>query len=241
MNNLNNETVGSIAAKDFRNALVFKKYGIDFCCGGKKTLNEACAQKNISTKEIEEAINLIDKNQGGQSFPFMEWSLDFLVDYIVNTHHHFVRSYLPEIVYYSNKVMKVHSQEHPELIRIQELVGLINNELGSHMMKEERILFPYIKELVLSVKNNSPSPASHFGNIENPIHLMEAEHEAAGGFLAEIRTLANDYSLPEGACGSYTLLYTMLDAFEQDLHVHIHLENNILFPKAITLEKNKLN
>lgn len=232
------ETLGQIAASDLRKAQIFKKYGLDFCCGGKKTVKEACAEKGIDATKVEQELQQADKIPSSRPLPYNEWNLDFLADYIVNTHHSYVRKNLPDIRAYAEKVMRVHGNGHPELIKVHQAVEAVNAELTSHMMKEERILFPYIKELA-AVKNGSqPEQACQFGTIQNPVNMMEMEHEMVGKTLADLRILTNNYELPAEACASYSLLYRMLDEFEDDLHLHIHLENNILFPKAIELEKS---
>ncbi|MBI4947117.1 MAG: iron-sulfur cluster repair di-iron protein [Bacteroidetes bacterium] len=232
----NDETLGQIAAKDLRKAQIFKKHGIDFCCGGKKTVKEACAEKGLDVTLIEQELQQADKTSHTRPMPYNEWSLDFLADYVVNIHHSYVRKYLPELSGYAEKVAKVHGEHHPELLPIHQLVETINAELTAHMMKEERILFPYIKELVASKNNAASLPPSH-GSVLGPINMMEMEHEMVGKNFEEIRTLSADYFLPQDACASYSLLYKMLQEFEEDLHMHIHLENNILFPKALILEK----
>jgi regulator of cell morphogenesis and NO signaling len=236
----NDETLGQIAAKDLRKAQIFKKYGLDFCCGGKKTVKQACAEKGLDATKIEQELQQADKVPASRPLPYTDWSLDFLADYIVNTHHSYVIKTLPDLRSYAAKVKKVHGDHHPELIRIHELVEAINAELTSHLVKEEKVLFPYIKALVAANNNTQPLQAAHFGTVQNPINMMEMEHEAVGENLAEIRELSNNYSLPEDACASYSLLYRLLEEFEEDLHLHIHLENNILFPKALEIEK-KLN
>lgn len=234
----NDETLGQIAAKDLRKAQVFKKYGLDFCCGGKKTVKEACAEKGLDVTKVEQELQHADKQPSSRPIPYDDWSLDFLADYIVNTHHSYVKKNLPDIKAYAEKVRKVHGNHHPELVRIHQLVEEVYAELTAHLVKEEKVLFPYIKELVNAKNNAAPLHAAHFGTVQNPINMMEMEHELVGKNLAEIRELANNYSLPEDACASYSLLYRMLDEFEDDLHLHIHLENNILFPKALEIEKN---
>jgi len=236
----NDETLGQIAAKDLRKAQIFKKYGLDFCCGGKKTVKQACAEKGLDATKIEQELQQADKLPSSRPLPYTDWSLDFLADYIVNTHHSYVVKTLPDLRSYAAKVRQVHGDHHPELIRIQVLVEAINAELTSHLVKEEKVLFPYIKALVAANNNTQPLQAAHFGTVQNPINMMEMEHEAAGEYLAEIRGLSNDYTLPEDACASYSLLYRLLEEFEEDLHLHIHLENNILFPKALETEK-KIN
>ena len=233
----NDETLGQIAAKDLRKAQVFKKYGLDFCCGGKKTVKEACAEKGLDVTKVEKELQQADRMPASRPLPYGDWSLDFLADYIVNTHHSYVRKNLPDIKAYAEKVRRVHGGRHPELLEIHQLVEEVYAELMAHMIKEEKVLFPYIKELVSVTNQTEPSHAASFGTVQNPINMMEMEHEMVGKNMEKIRTLSNNYQLPEDACASYSLLYRMLDEFEEDLHLHIHLENNILFPKALEVEK----
>lgn len=233
----NDETLGQIAAKDLRKAEIFKKYGLDFCCGGKKTVKQACAEKGLDVTRIEQELQQPDKNPITRPLPYGDWSLDFLADCIVNTHHSYVKKSLPEIRGYAAKVAQVHGSSHPELPAVQQLVEEVARELTSHMLKEEKVLFPYIKDLVAADSNERPLQAAHFGTVQNPINMMEMEHEMVGKKMEEIRMLTNNYTLPDDACASYNLLFRMLDEFENDLHIHIHLENNILFPKALEVEK----
>lgn len=230
------ETIGEIAAKDLRKAEVFKKYGLDFCCGGKKTLKEACNEKGIDAAVIEKELMQADTIKISRPLPYDEWSLDFLADYIIQTHHSYIRKTLPDIRYYADKVYKVHGSVHPELKHVQQLVEEIHAELTSHMMKEERILFPYIKKLAATDGSEYFVEQKSFGTVQNPINMMELEHELVGHNMQELRKQTKDYTLPDDACASYSLLYRMLKEFEDDLFIHIHLENNILFPKAVALE-----
>jgi len=230
-------TLGQIAAEDIRKVSVFKKYGLDFCCGGSKTLKEACIENGIMLSEIEKELGEIAFQPGNRDLPYNDWNLSFLTDYIVNTHHSYVRKALPEMVYYSAKVFGVHGNDHPELKVVQRIVGEINVELNAHMMKEEKILFPYIKALESSEMDGNSNFESHLGTVRNPINMMEMEHEIAGNSLKELKTHTHNYEIPEDACESYKHLYRLLPQFEADLLLHIHLENNILFPKAIDLEK----
>ncbi len=225
------KTVGEIAASDLRKAQVFKKYGIDFCCGGKRTLREVCESKGLNPVEIEKELNA---TTGPAPLPFQEWSPAFLSDYIVNTHHAYVKKALPELGELMAKVLNAHGASHPELKRISELVQELDYELLSHLAKEEKVLFPYIKQLVLG------ETSTQFSTVETPIAMMEDEHDEAGSILEEIRSLSSDYTPPADACVSYSMLYQMLKDFEEDLHTHVHLENNILFPKAIGLEKERV-
>ncbi|MEO7767315.1 MAG: iron-sulfur cluster repair di-iron protein [Ferruginibacter sp.] len=237
----NEDTLGQIAAKDLRKAKIFKKYGLDFCCGGKKTVMEACAEKGLDVTRIEKELQNADQYPTSRPIPYGDWSLDFLADYIVNNHHSYVKQTLPDLCTYAAKVAKVHGAHHPELLRIHQLIQEINAELSAHLVKEEKVLFPYIKELVASTGKVLPPQAAHFGTVQEPINLMEKEHELVGKNLAEIRVLSNDYTLPEDACASYSLLYRIMAEFEDDLFLHIHLENNILFPKALEIEKQFAN
>ena len=241
MSSESEETLGQIVATDLRKAQIFKKYGLDFCCGGKKTVKQACAEKGLDVTKIEQELQQADKTPISRPLPYGDWSLDFLSDYIVNTHHSYVNKNLPDIKAFAEKVMKVHGAQHPELVRINQLVQEIYAELTAHMAKEEKVLFPYIKELVAANKNTTPLHAPHFGSVQTPINMMEMEHELVGKNLEEIRILSSNYLLPQDACASYSLLYRLLDEFEEDLHLHIHLENNILFPKALQTEKEMNN
>ena len=234
------ETLGQIAAKDLRKAQVFKKYGLDFCCGGKKTVKDACIEKGLDVVTIEQELQRADTLPSSRPIPYTDWSLEFLADYIVYTHHSYIKKTLPDIVAFSEKVMQVHGNHHPELVRIHQLVDEINEELTNHLLKEENILFPYIKALDSAKDNKLPLQSVPFRTVQSPISVMEMEHELVGSNLEEIRQLSNNYLLPQDACASYSLLYRMLNEFEDDLHLHIHLENNILFPKALEAE-NKLN
>ncbi len=233
------ETLGQIATKDLRKAQIFKKYGLDFCCGGKKTVKQACAEKGLDAAKIEQELQQADKLAAtGRPLPYNEWELDFLSDYIVNTHHAYIKKNIPDIKTYANKVMRVHGAVHPELTKVNELVLAMDAELTPHMVKEEQILFPYIKEMVTATKNGK-AEQSPFGTVKNPIKMMEIEHDMVGKIMEELNTVTDNFTLPSDACASYSLLYRLLSEFEDDLHLHIHLENNILFPKAIEME-NKL-
>lgn len=232
-----NETLGELAAKDLRKAEVFKKYGLDFCCGGKKTVKEACAEKGIDVTLVEKDLQHADKLVSSSSqrpLPFNDWNLDFLADYIVNTHHSFVKKVMPDLKAYSAKVAKVHGGHHPELIEINNLVQETMKEMEEHTIEEESKLFPYIKKLV---SLNGNATAKDIDHVKDSIDLRVQEHELVGGNLDKIRELSSNYTVPEDGCASYSFLFKSLNEFEEDLHIHVHLENNILFPKAIALEK----
>ncbi|MCZ2472543.1 iron-sulfur cluster repair di-iron protein [Aquirufa ecclesiirivi] len=230
-------TLGELVNQDFRLASFFSKLGLDFCCGGKKTLKQACIEKSLDYLDVLFKMEEFKGSSQAAKVPYQDWSLDFLVDYIVNTHHQYVRKNLPDIQLFAAKVMHVHGDKHPELVQVHQLVEEIAEELTMHMMKEEQVLFPFIKALTLAEKTQKKVTPVHFGTVRNPIHMMEMEHEQVGQNFAEIRQLTHNYQLPVDACGTYTVLFQMLHAFEEDLHVHIHLENNVLFPQSLELEK----
>lgn len=230
-------TIGELVAKDYRKAQVFKKFGIDFCCGGKKTLSEVCNKKGIDIHRVEDELKNVDQQSQRTGDNYQNWELDFMCDYIINTHHNYVRESIPFLSEISQKVARVHGGHHPELLKVAEVFAGIAADLSMHLMKEESILFPYIKEMVLAKKTGMPLPQAQFGQVANPISVMEQEHEGAGEDLSEIRELTNNYDVPADACTSYRILFKKLEEFEDDLHQHVHMENNILFPKAIELEK----
>jgi len=232
------ETVGQIAAKDLRKAEVFKKYDIDFCCGGKKTVAEVCSEKGIDAIKVEQELQQANQQTISSNNAYNDWNLDFLIDFIVNTHHNYVRKYLPELRAYSLKVAQVHGSHHPELLPIQKLMEDINEELMEHLEQEEKVLFPYIKKIVLAKKDNQPIQKVERQSLAALINDLEKEHDSVGRALEGIREKSNDFAIPEDACASYKLFYKMVEEFENDLHLHIHLENNILFPKAVEMEKS---
>jgi regulator of cell morphogenesis and NO signaling len=234
-----NTTIGQLVTADWRKAEVFKKYGIDFCCGGKRTVEEVCLEKGINMLFIEAELAEID-GRSSLPFNFNAWDLDFLADYIVNNHHKYVKESVPFLSEILAKVTAVHWQNHNELIELKENVDELINELTMHMEKEEFVLFPYVKQLTGAARSNASLPTPPFGTIVNPISMMESEHRAAGDVLKNIEILTNNFTAPEDACTSYRVLFAKLYEFQNDLHQHIHLENNILFPKAIQLEKELL-
>ncbi|RNI24132.1 iron-sulfur cluster repair di-iron protein [Rufibacter latericius] len=234
------ESIGEMVAKDFRKAQVFKKYGIDFCCGGKKSISQVCEEKGINPEVVELELNALPDTSAVAQTDFASWDLSFLADYIVNIHHRYVREAIPALYEYTSKIARVHGTNHPELLQVAKHFANVANELGSHMPKEERVLFPFIKQLNEAKQKGEKVAPPAFGSIQNPINMMEMEHEAAGGELEAIRTLTNDFTLPEDACATYQVAFAKLQEFEEDLQRHIHLENNILFPKALEVEKEVL-
>ena len=233
------KTLAELVTDNIRSAIIFEEFGLDFCCRGNRTLNEACAEKNIEVEKVLDQLNNLSAGSNGHN-QMNDWSLDFLVDYIMNNHHQYVMRMNPIISLHADKVASVHGKNHPETIRIADLFLAVREELENHMMKEERILFPQIKQMVLNQNENGKFFPAPFGTIQNPIRMMEYEHTNAGDALYQIRELSNNYSHPEDACNTFKALYSELKEFEEDLHKHIHLENNILFPKSIQLESELL-
>ncbi|MCP4443357.1 MAG: iron-sulfur cluster repair di-iron protein [Aureispira sp.] len=237
MNITEEKTVAEVVTENIKAAHVFKKYGIDFCCGGGISIQKACAKNDVDYVVLAKELEAID-GQVPRAYNYDNWDLDFLIDHIVNVHHSYVAESLPLLAQYSARVAKVHGAQYEEVIEINRLFIAVAQELSAHMQKEERILFPFIKQMVQAQKEGSPAPRPPFGTVNNPIRMMEMEHENAGEILKEIAKLSNNYTPPEGACNTFRALFAKLDEFEQDLHQHIHLENNILFPKALKLENS---
>ena len=221
--------IGDIVTQDFRAAEVFKKAGIDFCCGGSQSLEAACRDKKLDVAEIESELEKLENSEPGSSHKFNEWKLDFLCDYIVNTHHQTVMKLLPELTFYTQKIAEVHSDNHPELSEIANLFAQVDTELRQHLRNEEEVLFPAIREVL---KTNS---AESKATIISEITRMTGEHEFAGGAMDKINELSHRYAVPEDGCNTYRVAYKLLEQFEDDLHIHVHLENNILYPKAMKL------
>ena len=230
------KTVAEIVTENIKTAHVFKKYDIDFCCGGDVSVKSACMDKNIDFEVLEKELSEINKS-AKNAYDYNNWDLNFLIDHIVQIHHKYVEESIPILLQYTNKVAKVHGAHYKEVVTINALFTEVAQELSTHLKKEEHILFPYIKELVTAEKDNTPPLQSHFGTIKNPIQMMEHEHKNAGDIFKKIAKLSNNYTPPKGACNTFKALYSKLDEFEQDLHQHIHLENNILHPKALKLEQ----
>ncbi len=237
MENLRDKTVGEIVKDDFRAADVFSSYGIDFCCGGKISVAEACLNTKTDEALVITALENLKNQTGSGVYNFDSWNIGFLADYIIHTHHQYVSKAIPQILPLAQKVAEVHGEHHPAVIRINELFNDLAEELLSHMQKEERILFPFIKQLVVNESAGNCTTESCFGTVMGPISVMEQEHENAGVILKEMFRLSDGYTPPEDACNTFRVLFGKLKEFEDDLHRHIHLENNILFPKAIEMEQ----
>ena len=232
-----NQIIGELVARDYRTASVFKKYSIDFCCQGNRTIEEACEKKNIDTKKVLEDLVAMMEAKSESTTDYQSWPLDLLADYIEKKHHRYVQEKTLEIQPYLDKICKVHGERHPELLEIKEEFNASAGELAAHMKKEEMILFPSIRKMTKAKLENTKVDAAHFGTVKNPIQMMMNEHTVEGNRFRKIEELSNNYTPPLDACNTYRVSFALLKEFEQDLHLHIHLENNILFPRAIEIEK----
>jgi regulator of cell morphogenesis and NO signaling len=237
MENLKDKTIGAFVAQDFRTAAVFSKYQIDFCCKGNRTINEVCEKQDIDSDTLLQNVFDVLQSENNNTIDFNSWPLDLLVDYIEKTHHRYVEEKTGIILQFLNRLCSVHGANHPELSRINELFTAGAGELSQHMKKEELMLFPFIKRMVKTKESNGVLSQPSFGTVSNPIAMMMQEHDNEGERFREIANLTNNYTAPEDGCTTYKVAFAMLDEFEQDLHKHIHLENNILFPKAVILEE----
>ena len=231
------KTVRELAVELPNATRIFEQLGIDYCCGGERPLSAACAVANL---DVDKVLSRLEQGLSAATQKAeRDWSQESLAELIghVNTAHHaYVRSESPRILALAAKVAGKHGGNHPELLRVQALFNDLANDLQTHLMKEEQILFPYVLRLEEAFLAGEPAPPAMFGTVANPVRMMMAEHDAAGGFLRELRSVTNDYAVPEDACISYRTLYQALSEFEADLHQHIHLENNILFPRAVAME-----
>jgi len=227
--NLLKKTLGEIVTEDFRSAALFKKAGLDFCCGGKKSLESACAEKKQDPDNLVNQLLELEKSGNDKGNNYKEWSPSFLSDYIVNTHHKYVSKTLPDLTFYTRKIFEVHGERHKELYDVADLFSQINNELLQHLKNEETVLFPAIKRVQ---ENDSPATKTL---IRSEIERMTGEHEFAGSAMDRINELTNGYSVPSDSCNTYAVTMKLLEEFEDDLHTHVHLENNILYPAALQL------
>jgi len=233
MKDLNSLTLAQIVNSNHKAATVFEKYHLDFCCKGKRSLAQACAEQQLTLEEVTEDLQGIFENTGNANVGLDKVSLTQLCDYIVQTHHAYVKNEMPQICAYLHKVSIKHGDRHPKLHKIFQIFAAIQEEMEGHMKKEELILFPRIKELEKIANSDNGQFQMNIGYLQSPINVMENEHDHAGTQINEIRKLTNDYTSPHDACTTYKLSFAALQAFEIDLHQHVHLENNILFPKAI--------
>ena len=227
-------SVGQLAAERSEAVAVLEQAGVDFCCGGDRSLNDACRAANVDPQSV---LDKIDREVAkGCDVSAVDWSsapLTELCDHIEQTHHAFLREQLPFLTQLIDKVVDAHGKNHSELYDVRRVFGELRAELEPHMMKEEQILFPAVRALELA----SHQVTFPFGSVQNPIRMMEHEHDNAGQALRRLRELTSEFTAPDDACNTYRALLDWLEYLEADLHLHIHKENNILFPRAVELER----
>lgn len=230
------QTVREIALENPASVRVFEKFGIDYCCGGRKPLENACAEKGLAIENVIAILNAAAPTTSSVAEDWATAPLERLCEHIVSVHHAYVRRELPRLKQLAGKVVARHGKTRVELVQIQGTLGNLDEDLVQHLGKEEGALFPYIVRLERALASGGARPQAHFATVAMPITMMTQEHDAVGAMTAEMRRLSQDFQLPEGACPTYHAFYDGLREFEQDLHQHIHLENNILFPRALDME-----
>lgn len=240
MTDLINKNIGQIVADDYRTASVFKQHGIDFCCNGNRSLAEASESRKIPLEAITAELEAVASTPAQKSDDYRSWPPDLLAEYIERIHHRYVTEKSQEIGQYLDKLCRVHGNRHRELYEIRALFLESTGELAMHMKKEELVLFPRIKKMVKAREQSVALDPPPFGTVENPIRMMMHEHDAEGERFRQIARLSDNYTPPADACNTYRVTFALLREFEENLHLHVHLENNILFPQAIALEE-KLN
>ncbi len=230
-------TVGSIVAEDYRAAAVLTKYGIDFCCKGGRSVQEVCEKGNIDQGQLAEDITTLLARDAKSGDDARTWPLDKLADHVETVHHRYVGERGPIIQQYMAKLCKVHGDRHPELFTINEEFNTCIGAMAMHMKKEELILFPFVRNLAKSERTGEPFKTPRFGSVENPVKTMMDDHNDEGERFDRMRAVSGNFTTPADGCSTYAAAFSMLKEFEEDLHLHIHLENNIMFPRAIELEK----
>jgi regulator of cell morphogenesis and NO signaling len=237
MNITPERTIGSIVAEDYRAASVLTQYGIDFCCKGGRSVQEVCERKKIDQAKLSQDITAAVAREAKDADDVREWPLDKLADHVETVHHRYVEERGPIIRQYLDKLCRVHGDRHPELFTIQDEFNTCLGAMAMHMKKEELVLFPFVRNLARSERSGQPLKAPKFGTVENPVNAMMADHNDEGERFDRMRAVSDGFTPPADGCTTYTTAFLMLREFEEDLHLHIHLENNIMFPRAIALEK----
>jgi regulator of cell morphogenesis and NO signaling len=230
------QTVADIASQSLAAVRVFEKYGIDYCCGGKRPLAEVCASQGVPLPNIIADLTSATAQAAASGADWNQAGLRELIEHIVSTHHEYLKTNLPLLDQRIRKVASVHGAKDERLTQLPEIFAALKSELDQHLQKEEIILFPMISRFESAVQSGAPIAPSHCGSVANPIRVMEAEHDSAGEALRQLRELTSDYAIPDYACVTYRSMLSGLREMEDDLHMHIHLENNILFPRAIQME-----
>ena len=234
--------VTDIVTHDYRTAGVFSKYGIDFCCGGKWSLDIVCQSKNLHTKAIiGELQKIVRQSASNAALDFDKWDIDFLADYILNVHHSYLKKALPEIKEQLKKFLDGHRDKYPQLAETEVIMNRFMKEIPPHMKQEEEIFFPYIKQISHAHKNQESYAKLLIRTLRKPLEeVMQKEHETTGSNLNKMRTITNNYTPPPDACITHKVTFSKLKELDKDLVQHIHLESNILFPKAIQMEQELL-
>lgn len=230
-----NKTIGEIVAANYRTATVFENHGIDFCCGGKVALAAICTEKGLDLATITNELDAVQNEPVERSQNYSSWPLPFLADYIVNTHHVYLKENDEQIVSYAQKIAGVHGAHHPEVIRIATIFEKIATDMVGHLKEEEEVFFPALKRADAARTTGTAPDAKDRETIRASLIRLHREHEEIGDAIHEIRHISNEYAIPDDVCNTFMLTYRKLKEFEDDLHKHVHLENNILFPKAAQL------
>jgi regulator of cell morphogenesis and NO signaling len=230
------QTLSEIAAQSPEAVRILEDRGIDYCCGGARSLAEACQEKGVDWTQVAQAIEAASARASVSHQDWTKATLATLIRHILTTHHQYLRDAFPRLSDRLARVQNAHVRDAAVLTPLGEVYGALREELEQHMWKEERILFPFVERMETAVNQGAPASRPPFGTFQNPIGVMQHEHEDAGRALTEIRRLTQDFTPPSHACDTYRALYTGLAELERDLHQHIHLENNILFPRALALE-----
>jgi regulator of cell morphogenesis and NO signaling len=233
-------TIREIVAADYRTAAIFQRHGLDFCCNGCRTIEQGCQEAGTAPEPLLRELAAVLETPAAGVPRYGSWDARSLITYIVANHHGYIRAALPAMLQHTEKVAAVHGDRHPELVHVANLFRRVADEMVEHMGKEEHVLFPFIAALEEAALGGAPLPRSPFGTVANPIRMMEAEHRFVGDAMAEIRHVTGNYTLPSGACATYRVSFQELEAFERDLHEHVHLENNVLFPRADALEHGRV-
>jgi len=241
MNISKENIIGSVVAEDYRTAGIFEQAGIDFCCNGNRSIEAACNEQKIAIDALiaalQQAVDTIPQKEDAAT-DYKSWPLDLLADFIEKKHHRYVTTQVPVIQSFLEKIVRVHGSRHPELAEIKEHFDACAAELTAHMKKEELMLFPFIRKMVEAKQDGNKNLAAPFGTVQNPIRMMMHEHDTEGERFRKIKQLSNQYTAPSDGCNTYKAAFATLQAFEDDLHMHIHLENNLLFPKSIEMERS---
>lgn len=234
MNNLVNESLAQIVRNNYRTAKVLEKFHLDFCCKGKRSLQQACDENKVAMNEVVTELEAV-LSAGAPVIDFDKYTPSALIDYIVETHHTYVRNEMPQLYEWLKRVASKHGGRHPEMLKVFDCFAAIKEELELHMQKEELILFPRIKELERLENEGITDTSINSSYFTAPIKMMEQEHDHAGALMEEIRAVTGNYALPADACTTYRISFASLQGFEADLHQHVHLENNVLFPKTVAM------